>query len=142
MVWKFQRSLSGNFSKPDEEVEVQAEPYKKIYPETSKVIIAANYRPNHAMHKISASINCLPIHILIRNDIDKGIMTFEDTCGGCKRLFTSPVTVFYTCHTSRFLTVCQLLLPFGLYDAFQGSWNHVEMILYIAVIYIFLSGIE
>ena len=39
---------------------------------------------------------------LIRNEIDKDIMTFEDTCGGCELLFYSPVTVFYTHHTDRF----------------------------------------
>ena len=69
-------------------------------------------------------------------------MTFADSCGGCERLFSSPVPVFYTRHTARFLSVWQLLLPFGLFDAFKGSWNHVAMIPSVAVISLFLFGIE
>ena len=53
---------------------------------------------------------------------------------------SSPVPVLYTRHTAHFLTVWQLLLPFGIYNAFQGSWNRVEMILLFAVISIFLFG--
>ena len=51
-------------------------------------------------------------HIFLRrNDIDKYIMDFDDTCRGYKRLFSSPVNLFYTRHTSHFLTVWKLLLP-------------------------------
>ena len=142
MVWAFQRSLARQLSNPDDEAAFQAELYEKIDPETAKAIIAATHRPNRAMHEISTSVNRLPIHFLRRNEIDKDIMTFEDTCGGCERLFSSPVPVFYTRHTARFLSVWQLLLPFGLFDAFKGSWNHVAMIPSVAVISLFLFGIE
>ena len=67
---------------------------------------------------------------------------FEDTCGGYERLFSSPVPVFYTRHTDHLQTVRQLLLPFRIYDAFREFWNHVTMILLVAVISILLSGIE
>ena len=69
-------------------------------------------------------------------------MTFKDTCGGCIHLFSFPGTIFYTLRTAHFLTVWQLLLPFGIYNAFQGSWNRVEIILLVTVIYIFLFGVE
>ena len=58
---------------------------------------------------------------------------FEDICGICEFIFSSPVTLFYTHHTAHFITVWQLLLPFGLDEAFRGSWNHVTMILRVAV---------
>ena len=74
--------------------------------------------------------------------IDKDIMNFEYTCGGCDRLFSNPVPVFYTHRTDHFLRVWYLLLPFCLYDAFQEYWNHVEMILLASEISIFSSGIE
>ena len=94
------------------------------------------------MHDISSSFNRLLIHVLISNDIDKDAMKFEDTCGGCKRLFSSPIPVFYTRHTDHLLTIWQLLILFGLYNAFLGSWNHVSMIPLVKVISIFLFGIE
>ena len=83
----------------------QDEIYKNINPDTSKEIIAEINSHNRAMHKISTSANRLPINFLRGNDINKYIMTFEDTCRGCERLLSSTVPVFYTCHTTCFLTV-------------------------------------
>ena len=65
-------------------------------------------------------------------------MTFEDTCGGYGRPFSSQVPLFYTRNTACFLTIRKLLLPFGLYNAFRGYRNHVAMILSVAVINILL----
>ena len=105
MVWDFQRIIARQQSNPDNEAAFQADPYKKIDPETAKEIIASTHRTNRSMHKIITPVNSLPIIVLRRNEIDKDIMTFEDTCVGCKRIFYSPVTVFYSCHTARFLMV-------------------------------------
>ena len=142
MVWEFQRSLAGHLSNPDDKEEYQSELYKKINPNTPKAIIAVTHCPNCAMHKISTFVNFLPIHILRRNNIDNEIMNFEDTCRWCKCLFSSPISVFYTRHTACFVTVWKLLLTFGLYKDFRGLWNHVAMILLVAVISIFLFSIE
>ena len=128
MVWAFQRSISRQLSSPDDKAEFQAKLYKKTDPETAKSIISATHCPNHAMQKIRTSVNSPTIHFLIRNDIDKDIMTFEDIYGGCEHLFSSPVPTLYNRYTDRLLTVCQLLLTFGLYNASQGYWNHVSMI--------------
>ena len=111
-------SLARKLYNLDNEVKFQAELYKKIDPETTKAIISATHHSNRAMHKISTSANNLPIQFFKRNDIDKYIMTFEDTCVGYEHIFSSPINIFYTCHTARFLTVWQLLLPFGLYNSF------------------------
>ena len=142
MVWAFHRSLSGQLSSPEDKSTFQSELYENIDPETAKAIIAATYCPNRAMNKIITSINCLPIHFVINNEIDKDIMKFKDTCRGCERLVSCPVTVLYTRHTANFRTVWQLPLPAGLYDAFRGSWNHVAMILLVSVTSILLLGIE
>lgn len=48
----------------------------------------------------------------------------------------------YTRHTARFLSMWLLLLPFGLYDSFGDTWNHVGLIPAAAVLSIFLFGIE
>ena len=62
MVRDFQRSLSGNLSNPDNKVAFQANLSKNINPDTDKAIIAETHLPNHVMHEIRTSVNCLPIH--------------------------------------------------------------------------------
>ena len=141
MVWAFQISLSRKLYKPDKEVAFQSNLYENIYLETTKAIILETHRPNCAMHDIHLGKQSA-VYFLRRNDIDTDIVNFADTCGGLKCLFSFPFTAFYTHHKYSFLTVRQLLLPFGVYNAFQGYWNHVAMILLVAEISIFLFGIE
>ena len=45
-------------------------------------------------------------------------------------------------HTTRFQTVWQLLLLFGIYNDFLGYWNNVEVIPLVAIISISLFDIE
>ena len=92
-------------SNPDDKAAFQDKLYENIYPDTAKIIIAATRHPYRAMHYIITLVSRLPIYFLRRGDIDKDIMKVEYTCGGCERLFSSPVPVFYTCYTSRLLTV-------------------------------------
>ena len=94
------------------------------------------------MHDISTSVNHLPIYFLRINEIDKDSMTFKDTYGGCERLFSSPVPVFYTYNNACFLMLWHILLTFGIYNAFLGYCYNVSMILLVAVISTFLFGIE
>ena len=98
MAWAFQARLAIKLSNLDNRAAFQAEIYKNIKPDTAKAIIAETCRPNHAMHNISALLNCLPIHFLRWNEIDKDIMTFRDTYVGCKSLFYFPVPVLRTHH--------------------------------------------
>ena len=70
------------------------------------------------------------------------ITILEDNLGSSERLLTSPVPLFYSRHTSRFLAFWLLLIPLALYEPFSGSWNHIDMIPATAVISVFLFGIE
>ena len=118
-------SLSRQISNLDDKSEFHSNLYKNIEPETAKTIIAATHCPNHAMPDIITAVNRPPMNFLIRNEIDKDPMTFEDTYRGCECIFSSTVTLFYTRHTVHLLNVCQILLPFGLYKAFLLSLNNV-----------------
>ena len=80
----------------DNEASFQTELYKKMNPKTANDIIAVTHHPNHSMHKIITLLNHLPIHILIRNEIDKDIMMFEDTFGGCESLLSYPLPFLYS----------------------------------------------
>ena len=142
-VWSFVRSLKRHLSNPDEDEEpFRAELYEKLPTEMADAIIAAVHRPNRAMFEISCAVNDLPMHFMRRNEIDKDVIIFEDTCGGSERLFSSPVPIFYTRHTARFLSAWLLLLPLALYEPFKGTWNHIGMVPAATIISIFLFGIE
>ena len=69
-------------------------------------------------------------------------MTLGDQLGGSERLFSSPVPLFYTKHTARYLTAWITLLPFALYDPFASTLNHAAMIPCAAILSVFLFGIE
>ncbi len=84
----------------------------------------------------------LPMHFIRKNEINKNLSIFEDTLGGSERLLSSPVPLFYSRHTARFLGVWLALLPLGLYSQFGNSWNHVMMIPATAFISVCLFGIE
>ena len=69
-------------------------------------------------------------------------LCMTDNLGSSERLLSSPVPLFYSRHTARFLSFWLLLLPLGLYDPFKSSWNHIAMIPATAAISVFLFGIE
>ena len=62
MVWVFQRIISGQLSNLDNDAAFQADLYENIDPKNSKAITAAIHHPNFAMHKISISVNRVPMH--------------------------------------------------------------------------------
>ena len=82
------------------------------------------------------------MHFVRKNSINNNVSIFEDTLGGCERLLSSPVPLFYSRHTARFLSTWLLALPFGLYAPFANSWNHCMMIPATAFVSVCLFGIE
>ena len=142
-TWSFVRSMKRHLS-PNEEDEddfVQ-EMYDKLVPEQAAKVIASKHRPNRALQDLSYSIEELPMHYLRKHEIQRAITIFEDNLGSSERILTSPVPLFYSRHLSRFLVVWLLLLPFGLYDSFATSWNHITMIPATVIISTMLFGIE
>lgn len=53
--------------------------------------------------------------------IDENVRYFEDVVGACERIFRTPIPVAYTRHTSRFLSLWALLVPFALWHDFKWS---------------------
>jgi len=143
MTWAFVRSMKRHLSPPAEDEEAfVAEINARLSPEQAKGIISAAHRPNRALYDLSVAIDRLPMHFMRKNEINKNLSIFEDTLGGCERLLSSPVPLFYSRHTARFLSTWLLLLPFAMYEPFKGSWNHVMEIPAIALASLFMFGIE
>jgi putative membrane protein len=143
LTWAFVRSMKRHLSPPEEDEEdFIAEIQSKLTPDQAAAIISANHRPNRALYDLSVAIEKLPMHFMRKNEINKNLSIFEDTLGGCERLLSSPVPLFYSRHTARFISVWLLFLPFALYSQFGDSWNHIMMIPATSFISLFLFGIE
>jgi predicted membrane chloride channel (bestrophin family) len=142
-TWAFVRAMKRHLS-PEEEDEnaFQVELYEKLPREQAQMIINAAHRPNRALQDLSFAIDDLPMHFIRKNHIHKAVTIFEDNLGSSERLLTSPVPLFYSRHTARYVSVWLLLLPFALYDPFATTWNHLGMVPTAALLSIFLYGIE
>jgi hypothetical protein len=142
-TWAFVRSMKRHLSPPDEdEEEFIAELNTRLAPEQAAAIISANHRPNRALYDLSVAIEKLPMHWMRKNEINHKLSIFEDTLGGSERLLSSPVPLFYSRHTARFISMWLLFLPLALYSQFGDSWNHIMMIPATSYISVFLFGIE
>ena len=142
-TWAFVRAMKRHLSPEDEDEEdFRKELYEKLPEQQAAAIIAAAHRPNRALQDLSYAIENLPMHYLRKNQIHQAATIFEDNLGSSERLLTSPVPLFYSRHTARFLSFWLLLLPFALYEPCSGSWNHISMIPATAAISVFLFGIE
>ena len=142
-IWAFPRSLARHMESPfTSEADYVADLRERLSPEHADGLIASAHRPNRALFDLANAVNDLPMHALRRNEIDKSIVVLGDQLGGSERLFSSPVPLFYTRHTSRFLSVWMLLLPFALYEPFGSTYNHLGMLPCSLILALFLFGIE
>lgn len=142
-TWAFVRAMKRHLSPEDEdEAAFQNELFEKLPSRQAQAIVDAAHRPNRALQDLSLAIENLNMHFLRKNELHAALTIFEDNLGSSERLLTSPIPLFYSRHTARFLISFLLLLPFALYDPFAFSWNHVALIPATAVISVFLFGID
>lgn len=142
-TWAFVRAMKRHLSpETEDELAFQRELLEKLPKQQAEMIIAAAHRPNRALQDLSYAIDDLPMHFMRKNEIHRAVTIFEDDLGSSERILTSPVPLFYSRHLARFLAVWLFLLPFGAYDAFGNSWNHIALIPATAVISTMLFGIE
>jgi len=142
-TWAFVRSMKRHLSPEEEdETDFKRELYEKLPQQQADMIISAAHRPNRALQDLSYAIDDLPMHFIRKNEIHKAVTIFEDDLGSSERILTSPVPLFYSRHLARYLAIWLLLLPFGAYDTFASSWNHIALIPAVTVISTMLFGIE
>jgi len=142
-TWAFVRAMKRHLSpEGEDEVYFQRDVYQKLPKDQAQTLIDAAHRPNRALQDLSTAIENLPMHFMRKNQVQEAVTIFEDNLGSSERLLTSPVPLFYSRHTARFLSVWLLLLPFALYQPCAGSWNHVAMIPATTAVSIFMFGID
>jgi len=142
-TWAFVRCMKRHLSPEwEDEVDFKKEMLEKLPQQQAEAIFAAAHRPNRALQDLSTSIENLPMHFMRRDEIHAAATIFEDNLGSSERLLTSPIPVFYSRHTARFLSFWLVFLPFGLWGPLGNSWNHIDLIPVTAMLSIFLFGIE
>jgi ion channel-forming bestrophin family protein len=142
-TWSFVRCMKRHLSPAEEDEEAfKDELYEKLPYQQAQMIIDAKHRPNRALQDLSFAIDNLPMHFLRKNEVHTAVTIFEDNLGSSERLLTSPVPLFYSRHTARFVFVWLLFLPFALYEPLKPTWNHIGMIPVTVVLSTFLFGIE
>ena len=105
--------------------------------------MAAKNRAMFMVSAISANLRGTKgLDAIDRSRMDVNLNTLVDITGACERIFKSPVPLIYTRHTARFLTSFIVLLPFALFEATGGSWNHITTIPMTTFLAFFLFGIE
>jgi putative membrane protein len=142
-TWAFVRAMKRHLSPIGEDEEAfKKELYERLPQQQANAIINAAHRPNRALFDLSMAVENLPMHFMQKNEVHKALTVFENNLGSSERLLTSPVPLFYSRHTARFLSFWLLLLPFALFAPFANTWNHIGMVPATAVISLFLFGIE
>ena len=141
-VWAFPRSLWAHVSDPAKEPRFAREVADLMGDDAAAVLLEAEHRPLRALSLLSASMDRLPIDEKKKVEMDKSVILLGDACDTCERIFSSPVPLVYTRHTARFLSTWLLVLPLGLWDQFEGTWNHLPLVPASVLVAIFLFGIE
>jgi putative membrane protein len=141
-TWAFVRAMKRHLSSDMDEEDFRKELLEKLPTAQAGKIIAATHRPNRALFDLSLAIENLPMHFLRKNEVHKSVTVFEDTLGGSERLLSSPVPLFYSRHTARFLSLWLLFLPFALWESFKGTWHNVGLIPTTALVSLLLFGID
>ncbi|KAI8468050.1 MAG: Bestrophin, RFP-TM, chloride channel-domain-containing protein [Monoraphidium minutum] len=104
-------------------MDVKAEVGHILTPLELELLCAAAHRPNFALQVMSEAIRAARPHTFMRARMDENLTFFHDALGGCERILRTPIPLSYTRHTSRFLLVWLMLLPFTLWPVY--SWMSV-----------------
>jgi predicted membrane chloride channel (bestrophin family) len=140
-AWTFARAMERHLSPTqDDEDNFRRDVTARLSTSQAEALLKSQHRPNRALQDLSTVIESLPnIHFMRKDKLHASLTRFEDNLGSSERLLSSPVPLFYTRHTTRFLAVWISLLPLALYEVFQG---HVSMIPATMVLSTCLFGID
>merc|ERR1719446_1347449 len=107
--------------------------------EDRKYIMSKKHRPMTLLMELSDTVRKTELSTFDRLAMDNANTKMLDYIGMCERTFKSPIPVFYTRHTARFLITWLLFLPLGLYPNLNPHWLVVPVTIMLSY---FLLGIE
>jgi putative membrane protein len=143
-VWAFPRSLAFHLLGPLEDGAAYAKDLSQLKDrEFAADLLRVRHKPTRALKETTDALAAIQFKsIIYQVEAEKAVTALCDALGACERIFTSPVPVFYSRHTSRFLINWLFLMPLALYKPFDYTWNHWGMIPAAVVLSYFLLGIE
>jgi ion channel-forming bestrophin family protein len=103
-TWAFVRCMKRHLSPDDDEDDFVRELFEKLPEQQAQTLLDARHRPNRALFDLSVAIENLPMHFLRKAQLHMALTTFEDNLGTSERLLSSPVPLFYSRHTARYVT--------------------------------------
>lgn len=102
-TWAFVRCMKRHLSPDEDEAHFIRELFQKLPTDQAQAIIDADHRPNRALFDLSVAIENLHIHFLRKGQMHLALTMFEDNLGTSERLLSSPVPLFYSRHTARYV---------------------------------------
>ncbi|KAL3146982.1 hypothetical protein ABBQ38_014950 [Trebouxia sp. C0009 RCD-2024] len=120
-----------------EDGDVEKELQGILPPEELSQLVASQHRPNYVVGMLSDLVEKSNISSPERFRMDQNITFFEDCHGKCERILKTPIPLSYTRHTSRFLGIWLLVMPFTLWKS-----CHWAMVPASVIICFLLLGIE
>lgn len=90
-----------------------------LLPHELQYLHDCKHRPNAVCQALSDAVNALDCHPYKSMQINKQVSELMQMTGGMERLYRQPIPSSYTRHTSRFLVIWSIFLPFGLWKSFQ-----------------------
>jgi len=139
----FVRCLKGTYREgKKEQSKLREELIELLGAEEAEYVLSADHRTLRLVQELSNVLQRAKLTPMQLARMDSNISFFCDAIGVCERIFKTPIPLFYTRHTSRFLSVWLLLLPFALYNVLGDTWLHFATIPASSLIAIFFLGIE
>ena len=143
-VCSFSRTLMNRTLPPQEDAErflqyTHTQLHDQGY---AQILRRAKHRPSAALAELTQILVEYQLNPIHQVEVERIITSLCNSLGACERIFSSPVPIFYTRHTARFLVVWLFCLPLGMYDAFGSTWNHAGLIPACFGLGLFLMGIE
>eukprot|EP00977_Amphora_coffeiformis_P030353 scaffold46464_cov199-Amphora_coffeaeformis.AAC.3 len=106
-------------------------------------LLSSPHRGLSALMEASLVLDRIPVDEKRRVEIDKSLVLLGDALAACERIFKSPVPLVYTRHTSRFLSLWMITLPFAIHDEFlKLEQTGLPTIPAAAILALFLFGVE
>lgn len=102
--------------------------------------LKAKNKPQRALLEITRILQKAELIASIQSHMDKSVCELSDAFFVCDRIYTTPIPLFYTRHTARFLLIWLMTVPMALYSEFKVSkWAIIPI---SALNALFLFGIE
>jgi len=144
VVWLYCRTVMNKLSSPFEDEEVYKEQVREVFQDSSipERILSSSNRVMAAWKELSVQLHSLPADPKSLIETDKSIIILGECTSICEKIYSSPVPLVYTRHTARFLSLWALLVPCGLYSAFDSVGVVWAVLPASAILAFFLFGVD